>query len=146
VEKNVEKQGMESDWHAHMTGSIWDQVLSRVETKVNRHIFYTWFKPTAFVRDDGGSLKVRVPNALFSDWLTKHYAGVLEEALSEVNRKGTTVTFVTETRQTAEPVPPVPDRLNRRTITRLEAWPHATPSTRSSWAPPTSSRTPPAAR
>ena len=33
-----------------MTGSnIWDQVLSRIETKVNRHIFYTWFKPTAFV-------------------------------------------------------------------------------------------------
>ena len=33
-----------------MTGSsIWEQVLSRIETKVNRHIFYTWFKPTAFV-------------------------------------------------------------------------------------------------
>ena len=37
-----------------MTGSsIWDQVLSRIETKVNRHIFYTWFKPTTFVADDG---------------------------------------------------------------------------------------------
>jgi len=33
-----------------MTGSnVWDQVLSRIETKVNRHIFYTWFKPTSFV-------------------------------------------------------------------------------------------------
>ena len=39
-----------------MTGSnIWDQVLARIETKVNRHSFYTWFKPTAFVADDGGT-------------------------------------------------------------------------------------------
>ena len=35
-----------------MTGSnIWDQVLARIETKVNRHSFYTWFKPTAFVAE-----------------------------------------------------------------------------------------------
>ena len=80
-----------------MTGSsIWDQVLSRIETKVNRHIFYTWFKPTTFVEDDGVMLRIRVPNGLFRDWLTKHYAAVLDEALGEIDRKGTGVTFVTE--------------------------------------------------
>ncbi|MDQ3214378.1 MAG: chromosomal replication initiator protein DnaA [Acidobacteriota bacterium] len=80
-----------------MTGSsIWDQVLSRIETKVNRHIFYTWFKPTAFVADDGGTLRIRVPNGLFRDWLTKHYAAVLDEALGEIDRAGTAVTFETE--------------------------------------------------
>ena len=93
-----------------MTGSIWDLVLTRIETKVNRHIFYTWFKPTSFVRDDGASLKVRVPNALFRDWLTKHYAAVLDEALSEVDRKGTAVTFVTDAPETAEPVPAISSR------------------------------------
>jgi chromosomal replication initiator protein len=80
-----------------MTGiSIWDQVLARIETKVNRHSFSTWFKPTSFVADDGKLLRVRVPNALFSDWLTKHYSAVLEEALAEVNRRGSVVSFVTE--------------------------------------------------
>jgi len=80
-----------------MTGSnIWDQVLARIETKVNRHSFYTWFKPTAFVADRDGAIRVRVPNALFRDWLTKHYAAVIEEALSEVQRPGSPVTFVTE--------------------------------------------------
>jgi chromosomal replication initiator protein len=80
-----------------MTGSsIWDQVLSRIETKVNRHIFYTWFKPTTFVADDGLLLRVRVPNGLFRDWLTKHYAAVLDEALGEIDRKGTSVSFVTD--------------------------------------------------
>src|SRR3982750_3247579 len=97
-----------------MTASnIWDQVLARVETKVNRHSFYTWFKPTTFVSDLDGALRVRVPNALFRDWLTKHYAAVIEEALVEVQRPGAPVAFVTE--DTAEPVvpevivPPVPE-------------------------------------
>src|SRR5215212_2815339 len=79
-----------------MTGNIWDQVLSRVETKVNRHSFYTWFKPTSFVSDEGGAIRVRVPNGLFRDWLTKHYSAVLIEALGEVERRGTAVSFVTD--------------------------------------------------
>jgi len=86
-----------------MTGSIWDQVLSRVETKVNRHIFYTWFKPTTFIGDDGGSLRIRVPNAMFRNWLTKHYAAVLDEALGEINRRGTAIVFVSELAEVSEP-------------------------------------------
>ena len=76
--------------------NIWDQVLSRIETKVNRHSFYTWFKPTAFVADRDGSIRVRVPNALFRDWLTKHYSAVIDEALAEVQRPGAPVSFVTD--------------------------------------------------
>src|SRR5688572_27901812 len=80
-----------------MSGSnIWDQVLSRIETKVNRHSFYTWFKPTAFIADRAEGIRVRVPNALFRDWLTKHYAAVIDEALAEVQRAGTPISFVTE--------------------------------------------------
>jgi len=86
-----------------MSGNIWEQVLSRIETKVNRHSFYTWFKPTSFVSDDGSSIRVRVPNGLFRDWLTKHYSAVLVEALGEVDRRGTAVFFVTD-----DGIPPVP--------------------------------------
>jgi len=90
-----------------MTGNIWDNVLARIETKVNRHSFYTWFKPTSFVADDAGSLRIRVPNALFRDWLTKHYAAVIDEALGEVERRGTTVTFVTDDAPVMVPPPPL---------------------------------------
>ncbi len=93
-----------------MTGTnIWDRVLTRIEAKVNRHSFYTWFKPTSFVSDETGSIRVRVPNALFSDWLTKHYAAVLAEALGEVERPGSQVLFVTEeSKPVVEPPPPPP--------------------------------------
>jgi chromosomal replication initiator protein len=87
-----------------MTGSsIWDQVLARIETKVNRHIFYTWFKPTSFVSDDGDQIRVRVPNGLFRDWLTKHYAVVLDEAFADVDRRGCTVAFVTDDAVSPQP-------------------------------------------
>src|SRR5436190_9212890 len=77
-----------------MEVSIWDQVLARIETKVNRHSFYTWFKPTSLVLDGGGSISVRVPNQLFKEWLFKHYSVVLSEALTEVERPDTNVVFV----------------------------------------------------
>ncbi len=90
-----------------MTGStIWDQVLTRIETKVNRHIFYTWFKPATFIADAAGTLRIRVPNALFRDWLTKHYAAVLEEALTEIGRPGSAIAFLTENEPAAEPSRP----------------------------------------
>jgi chromosomal replication initiator protein len=79
-----------------MEVSIWDQILSRIETKVNRHSFYTWFKPTSLVLDAGGSISVRVPNQLFKDWLGKHYSVVLSEALTEVQRPEAAVVFLPE--------------------------------------------------
>src|SRR5258705_12894975 len=88
-----------------MDTSIWDQILARIETKVNRHSFSTWFRPTTFMADGGRSITVRVPNALFKDWLTKHYSVVLSEALAEVRRGEPSLVFV------AEPgaAPPPPD-------------------------------------
>ncbi len=90
-----------------MDASIWDQVLSRVETKINRHSFYTWFKPTALVTDGGTAITVRVPNPLFKDWLTKHYSVILSEALAEVHRPGASLVFVDEGAPLAPP--PVED-------------------------------------
>ena len=79
-----------------MDGTIWDQILTRVESKVNRHSFYTWFKPTSFIADSGSTITVRVPNGLFKDWLTKHYSVVLAEALTEVRRAESAVVFLAE--------------------------------------------------
>jgi chromosomal replication initiator protein len=74
--------------------TIWDRILARIETKINRHTFYTWFKPTSFVEDDGAAITVRVPNLLCQAWLTKHYLGVLHEALAEVDRRDAAIRFI----------------------------------------------------
>jgi chromosomal replication initiator protein len=77
-------------------GNVWEQVLGRIEATVNSHSFYTWFKPTAFVGVRGTELVVRVPNPVFRDWLTKHYSGVIAEALRDTANPDLSVTFVTE--------------------------------------------------
>jgi chromosomal replication initiator protein len=76
--------------------NLWDQVLARVETKINRHSFYTWFKPTMLAGENSSALTVRVPNALFKDWLVKHYSSVISEALTEVRKGNLEVHFVAE--------------------------------------------------
>jgi chromosomal replication initiator protein len=48
-----------------MIASIWEQILGRLEAKVNRHSYYTWFKPTELLADHGHTITVRVPNPMF---------------------------------------------------------------------------------
>jgi len=91
-----------------IASNIWDEILSRVQAKVNRHSFYTWFKPTSYVAFDGRTVTVRVPNALFKDWITKHYSGVIAEAFAEVQKPDALVNFVVTGSIEAEAPPPQP--------------------------------------
>jgi len=103
--------------------NLWEQVLARVETKVNRHSFYTWFKPTSFVGEDRFAVTVRVPNALFKDWLTKHYSAVITEAMSEVKRSGLSVNFVSDSQPDTSMIPVTPDE-----AATVEAEPASSPA------------------
>ena len=73
--------------------NLWDDVLARVESKVNRHSFATWFRPTTSLGLQGSTLHVRVPNAQFKDWLAKNYHSVITEALEELGRAEVHVLF-----------------------------------------------------
>src|SRR6476646_601935 len=103
--------------------NLWEQVLARVETKVNRHSFYTWFKPTSFVGEDRFAVTVRVPHALFKDWLTKHYSAVITESMSEVKRSGLSVNFVSDSQPDTSMVPLTPDE-----AATVEAEPASSPA------------------
>src|ERR1041385_4132401 len=89
-----------------MTGTIWDDFLARIETKVNKYSYYTWFRNTSLVADQQTTLRVRVADPMVVDWLTKHYTGVIEEALGEIGRPGARLVFEPDT--PGSPAPPVP--------------------------------------
>jgi chromosomal replication initiator protein len=76
-----------------MASSVWDEVLARVETKVNRYSYDTWFRETSLVADLGGSLRIRVTDPTVIEWLTRNYAVILDEALAEVGRPGVRLLF-----------------------------------------------------
>ena len=89
-----------------MSASIWDQILTRLETKVNRHSYYTWFKPTELLADQGHTITVRVPNPMFKEWLAKHYSVVMAEVLQEVRRPEVRLVYVSEGDPLPEQEPP----------------------------------------
>ncbi len=90
-----------------MAATVWDDVLARVETKVNRYSYYQWFQHTTLLEDHGQSLVIRVADPMVVDWLTKHYAVIIEEALAEVGRPGTRLRFEPEGQAAAVPGTPV---------------------------------------
>lgn len=103
--------------------NLWEEILARVESKVNRHSFNTWFRPTRLLFETSHTLAIQVPNTHFRDWITKHYAGVIHESLGELDRSNLEVVFSTDTPHndappdhddpspTAAPAPPPADVL-----------------------------------
>ncbi len=88
--------------------TIWDDVLRRVETKVNAHTYHSWFKSTSLLSDEGvAGLRVQVPSQTVVEWLTRHYAGVIAEALTEVGRAGAQVMFVPADGATPQTLAPI---------------------------------------
>ena len=78
-----------------MSNNPWDEILARVENKVSRYIFHTWFRPTRFLDNEGETVTVLVPDDLFKQWLTRHYSGVIKEATDELGRPETVISLVT---------------------------------------------------
>ena len=76
--------------------NLWDEVLAKVEAKVNRHSFATWFRPTTFQALRGSSLLVQVPNSQFKDWLVRNYQGIIAESLQDLGRGDVEVVFECE--------------------------------------------------
>ena len=89
-----------------MAGSVWDEVLARIETKLNRFAYVSWFQHTALSADLGEALVIRVPDPDFVDWLTKHYTVIVEEALVDVGRPGVRVRFQAEGHPVPQQAPP----------------------------------------
>jgi chromosomal replication initiator protein len=84
--------------------NVWEEILQKIETKINRHSFNTWFRPTRLLFETSQSVAVLVPNAHFRDWLNKHYSGVILESLDELHRPDIQVLFQTEPLETDQPI------------------------------------------
>ncbi|MBO0800955.1 MAG: chromosomal replication initiator protein DnaA, partial [Blastocatellia bacterium] len=89
--------------------SLWDSVLSGVEKRVNHESFTTWFKPISFAGSDENTIRLRVPDRVFEDWIINNYSEVLEESLVEAGFSGYTIKF-----EVASKVEPQERRANKQ--------------------------------
>lgn len=113
-----------------MSENIWESVLSAVEKRVNHESFTTWFKPTSFLELDGSTLKVKVPDLVFEDWILNNYSDVLEESLDEVGIAGCAIAFEASANSEAQIQPS-----QTRTITNSDSISVQSASTRIPAAP-----------
>jgi len=93
-----------------MSDNLWDDVLARVEGKINRHSFATWFRPTSYLALEGRTLRIGVPNAQFREWLTKNYGSILQEALAEAGQPQLHVAFEEREEEKPRDGQPLPER------------------------------------
>jgi hypothetical protein len=73
-------------------GSAWEKILRVLESRVNRHSFDTWLKPTRFAGEQDGVLYVRIPTGEFRHAGEK-YAALIAEAIAELGMEFRDVKF-----------------------------------------------------
>lgn len=77
-----------------VTGTdVWSNILRRIETKLNRHTFISWFPSTVLVEDRGDVLEVATKRELAAEWIQKHFGDVVRQAVEE-ERPGARVEFI----------------------------------------------------
>ncbi len=92
---------------------LWEQVLEKVEPKLNSQSFDTWLKPTQQASLSEDALEVEVPSSFFAEWISSHYLPVIRESLSELRPGGLAIRF--RARPECAAVPPAPtERFLRR--------------------------------
>jgi chromosomal replication initiator protein len=85
-----------------MTASadLWDRCLENLKKDLNRQSFETWFKPTKASVAENNTLKVRVPNEFFRDWIRDHYQPQIQKALQGLHPEQLEIHFEVESPQT----------------------------------------------
>lgn len=72
---------------------LWNRALELLKARLGKQNFETWIKPASFVSLTKTELRLRVPNKFSRDWLTEHFLGQIEEAVSSVAEQKISVTF-----------------------------------------------------
>jgi chromosomal replication initiator protein len=83
--------------------SLWTNILSAVEKRLNRQSFETWFRPIQFegCDDSEQTLHLRVPNQVVKDWVSTNYSEVIDESLQELNLAEYHVDWTVESAETS---------------------------------------------
>ena len=64
--------------------ALWEQVLERIEPRIQRQSYRTWFEPTFISDYDGRQVVLETPSTFFQDWLEEHYLALITSAFEEV--------------------------------------------------------------
>ncbi|MBT6069243.1 chromosomal replication initiator protein DnaA [Candidatus Peregrinibacteria bacterium] len=64
---------------------LWSQLLEKLQPRIKRAHFVTWFQDTGVIKNENGVLIVGVPNPFAGDWIKSKYLDTLLELAKEVD-------------------------------------------------------------
>ena len=74
--------------------NVWDGVLERIEKRLNRQIFDSWFLPVRFDGLDEDTRTITLSaRKVTKDWICLYYAGLIEQVLTELKFTDYVVTW-----------------------------------------------------
>jgi chromosomal replication initiator protein len=90
-----------------MQNTLWNDVLTRLEKRINRPSFNTWIRPTCLVAVTQPNVQVGVPEDVFVYWLGEYYVNVIADTLAEILGFQPEISFVVMDRQSTREHPEV---------------------------------------
>lgn len=64
--------------------NIWNQVLEKIQERIDKQSYDTWFDPVIFISYIEDTIHLQVPNEKFKAWMEKKYNGLISETLVEI--------------------------------------------------------------
>lgn len=61
--------------------NVWQNALAKIEQKISKANFSTWFQDTSLLSSDDGVIKIEVKNSFYVKQLRARYADIIKEAL-----------------------------------------------------------------
>ena len=58
--------------------NVWDKFLDLIKSRVSINTFSTWFQPTRLSRQEGETLFIQIPSAVFRQVLTRTYGEIIK--------------------------------------------------------------------
>jgi len=74
--------------------SVWEELLSKLEKKLQPQNFKTWFKPTQLYSATSEKLTIMVPNDFFKKWLDRYYMGMIRREIAKISGREMEVDFI----------------------------------------------------
>ncbi|MHB1117974.1 MAG: chromosomal replication initiator protein DnaA [Minisyncoccota bacterium] len=73
---------------------LWENTLRELESELSRANFSTWFKNTAILKQDGGTVIVGVPNEFVKDWLQNKFHKMILKSLRNLSDQTRSIEYV----------------------------------------------------